>query len=486
MIPIQFRRRGLHLSAALLFSTLAACGGGDGPTQPPGPTGVAVVAGGNMADSVAAQPLQPLLVEVRDTKGKLAAGVQVRFESTLALLNGTNVPLATFAAAAAGPYESVLAMVTDAAGHATAFTRLGNAAGTGTINVTVPALGFSATTPVTVRAGNAARLVALPRDTAVYVGGSYTLRTQVLDRLGNAATGVVTGAPDSARVTFSGGAVTGTGFGRVLLRLAAGSATDSVRVSVVPQGTMLAAGRGGIYTFGLDGSGYRRVVASPTARSPRWFPGGAQFVYGEALSHALVSDLNGVTHPLLPNPGTLTGEVWPHPSRDGQWVYFGGYTPLDGQAYRVKPDGSGLSLVPGVPVTSSTQAHPTVSPQNDRVVYFLDEFTVTLHVRNMQTGAELNAPTAGHAPEWSHGELIAFIDPINYSAGRVRVMAPNGSGNRAIAPGTGYDFGIDWSPDDQWVAVHDAASGLLHVIEVASGRVIPIPFTQGLADPAWR
>ena len=70
-------------SAALL--SLAACGsGGDGPTDPPDPViapGVRAVAGASVADTIDAQPIQVLVVEVRRPDGALARGAVVRFEA---------------------------------------------------------------------------------------------------------------------------------------------------------------------------------------------------------------------------------------------------------------------------------------------------------------------------------------------------------------------------------------------------------------------
>jgi hypothetical protein len=49
-----------------------------------------------------------------------------------------------------------------------------------------------------------------------------------------------------------------------------------------------------------------------------------------------------------------------------------------------------------------------------------------------------------------------------------------------------YAFGIDWSPDDRWIAGYDVASRRLEVVQVATGLRIPLPYSEALSEPAWR
>lgn len=491
MFQIHFARRAMPAVGVLVF--LAACGGGDGPTQPPAPAAVTVAAGNNLADSVGATPVQPLVVEVRQTGGTPAAGVQVQFESSTANA-AAGVASAGLAASAGGDFQPTLTVVTDNSGRAAATLRLGTQVGGGTVTIRVPALSLETVAPFTVQPGAPVQLFVQPRDSAVYVGGSYTLRITTRDRWGNTAgASGTTVVSDSPYVSVSGATVSGGSYGRAQLRVTAGKLSATADVSVVPRGTLLAHGvtSGSIYVFGLDGSGFRRVITDPGARLPRWFPDGQTFVYNVGTGHAYISDLNGVKRPLLADPGALTGELWPHPSRDGQWVYFGGYKDLYGAVYRVKSDGTGAELVPGVPPdASNTQAHPTTSPTGDRVTYFRYDphdspGPLTLRVVNIQTGTLVAPGVQGHAPEWSHGESIAYIGPDAYGMLNLRVMASDGSGSRVVSDGPPLEPGIDWSPDDRWIVASDLMLFKLVLIEVSTGRRIPLPFTNGLGDPAW-
>jgi hypothetical protein len=49
---------------------------------------------------------------------------------------------------------------------------------------------------------------------------------------------------------------------------------------------------------------------------------------------------------------------------------------------------------------------------------------------------------------------------------------------------TGSFSGASWSPNGEWVVAKAAAALIL--VEVATNRVLPLPFGKRLADPAWR
>jgi hypothetical protein len=361
------------------------------------------------------------------------------------------------------------------------------------VAIAVPTLGFSTTATFTIRPGNPARLSLLPADSTLYVGRSYTLRSGVADTWGNVIPGQnVTLTAEGGAATLSGNTLTGQTVGRVRIRAQAGTVTGEVFASVVPEGTLLAAGNDGLYVFGTDGSDFRRVIATQSARSPRWFPNGQQFVYGIGLSHAFVGDLNGGSRPLVTGANPLQAELWPHPSRDGQWVYFGGYSggEFRGYPYRVRADGTGLMLAPGFTPDDFTQGHPSTSPAGDKITYFREvghSRNVFIRVQSMLTGALL-AEVSGHQPEWSHGDSIAYLDTQGNDNGPIRVMASNGTGGRIIGNGTQrYHFGIDWSPTDRWIVARAADNtGRLEIVEVATGLRLPLGFATNLREPAWR
>jgi Tol biopolymer transport system component len=67
------------------------------------------------------------------------------------------------------------------------------------------------------------------------------------------------------------------------------------------------------------------------------------------------------------------------------------------------------------------------------------------------------------------------------------VMRPDGSGLRVVsAAGLSYSGPIDWSPDGRWLVAHASNGSMLHLVEVESSMTLPLPYTAGLSNPAWR
>jgi len=492
-LPIRFPKHLRTAAGALgLFaaSLAAAACENPGSTKKREPAGIRVVSGAGVTDTITAVLPQPLMVEVRDSAGELRSGISVLFEASWEHARGMDHPTVLLSASAPDVYQSSVSALTDATGRAVVRVRMGTVATAGTVSITAPTLGLAGTAAYTINAGAPAQLSVSPADTAVFAGGSYTLRIASTDRWGNATAQTSTVASSGTSVaTASGATIAGQAPGRANLTVTAGTSSRTVAVSVVPQGYLLAARFDGIYGFNLDGSGYKRIAVANGARSPRWFPGAQSFVFSTGLSHAWVSDLNGALRPLVQGANPLAAELWAHPSRDGQWVYFGGYDQgFRGYPYRVRADGTGMQLVPGFTANDRNQSHPSTSPTGDRVVYFFengDSRDVSLRVLNMQTGALTLQGVPGHGPEWSHGDSIGYLDMNGGTSGPIRLMSSSGGGRRVVSPGA-YNFGFDWSPDDRWIAAGDAEANRLEIINVASGLRVPLPYTWGMYDPAWR
>ncbi|WP_420127054.1 TolB family protein [Longimicrobium sp.] len=484
------KHRALLLGVAL--SMAGACRTAPDPRPEPGQVGIAVISGAGQADTVQAQLPRPLVVEVRNDQGRPQAGVAVRFEAAVVEQPGFTVPMVNLSGVTPDNFQPAAEVRTDALGRAAVRVRLGTATGTATVRVTVPTLGFSTTAEYRVAPGRPARTVVLPADTAVYVGGSYALRAVVQDRAGTTTPVPLEAvASDDAAIATAGAAVTGVAVGRTRIMVTVEDEQVPVFVSVVPRGTLAAAGPRGVYVFGLDGSDYRLAVAAQGARSPRWLPDGRRFVFTKGtFGEARVSDLDGATQPLL-RGSVPPAQLWTHPSRDGQWVYFGGYSgpEMRGYPYRVRADGTGVQLLPGFTRDDRNQSHPSVSPAGDRVVYFREEGDsrlVTLRILDLRTGRLVLRDVRGHAPEWSHGDSIAYLDPQGYESGPIRLMASDGTGARPVGDGESYGFGFDWSPDDRWIVAHDMETERLEIIHVATGQRVPLPYSAGLFNPAWK
>jgi Tol biopolymer transport system component len=103
---------------------------------------------------------------------------------------------------------------------------------------------------------------------------------------------------------------------------------------------------------------------------------------------------------------------------------------------------------------------------------------------DLASGASTDLQVRGHQPAWSrNGAQIAFIG----DGSSIRVMNPGGTGVRTVAGSpNSYAFGIDWSPDSQWIVARNSSRGRLEIINAGTGESVPIPSTQGFNGPSWK
>jgi hypothetical protein len=341
-------------------------------------------------------------------------------------------------------------------------------------------------------------VVALPRDTTVYVGGQFQLRALMVNRFGDEY--------PSSHFTFSGldpiaavsgaGVVTGVAFGRARAVVSREQLADTSWTSVVPSGALAVTTRFDstvLFTVNLDGSASMRIGrVDPGVRlAPvAWLPANAGLVYqaldsGPPVTTALyVNDLAGHVRLLE----TLAQE--PRASRDGAWVYF--VNVLNGGAvWRVHPDGTGAQQITAAAGGFAMLGDPDPSPDGTQVAYWRDVngSPDTLYVRNVASGVE-RALVVGQTPRWApSGSQLAYWGPVQREfqlGGAIYVVNADGTGARlASTPGRNYLPGsLDWSPDGRWLIARSDST--LDLIEPATGLTLPISWSANLAFPAWR
>lgn len=481
--------RGLGIFLALC-GTLA-CQDGTGPGDPPG---IHVVEGGSAADTVLATLVQALVVEVRDEQGKVVPGAVVRFSSVMGDAH-PHVPTVWVGPITSTQFSTLVVDSTDARGRAAVLVRLGRLAGMGGVVVTVPVLGLEATVPYTIRPGSAARVVVTPADTAVYAGAEYAIGATATDRFGNPREDAVTFTTSGPAATVSGGTVRAAAVGRGMIVAQVGSRTDTAWVSVVPRGTLVAST--GSYWFpsasatlavvNLDGSGYREITGGGAYR-PAWSPAGDGVVFdrGGAI-HA--TDLSGNARPLVadsPPPGVMH---WARYAPDGASVFFGSSQSPGQLVWRVRSDGTGLEQISTTATYSTAEGHPSPSPDGASLAYYEGGGSdVRIRIRDLATGTVRPALAPGHAPTWSPaGDLIGYHGTEGYDHGSLRVMHPDGSGQRQVsAAGRLYEFGLDWSPDGKWIVARSRSARVIDLVQVETGLTLPLPFTRKLFDPGGK
>jgi hypothetical protein len=327
-------------------------------------------------------------------------------------------------------------------------------------------------------------IVALPRDTTVYVGRQFQARALMVNRYGDEypSSHLTFSGLDSTAPVTSAGVVTGVAFGRARVVVS----REQLAVTTNLDSTLL-------FTVNLDGSTSTRIGrVDPGVRlAPvAWLPANAGLVYqgldsGPPVTTALyVNDLAGHVRLLE----TLAQE--PRASRDGAWVYF--VNVLNGGAvWRVHPDGTGAQQITLSAGGFAMLGDPDPSPDGTQVAYWrgANGSPDTLYVRNLASGVE-RVLVVGQTPRWvPSGSQLAYWGAVQRGVqlgGAIYVVNADGTGARLIStPGRNYLPGsLDWSPDGRWLIARSDST--LDLIEPATGLTLPIPWSANLTFPAWR
>jgi Tol biopolymer transport system component len=433
-------------------------------------SGILIVGGNNQTDTIDGTMPRPLVVH--------AAPHQIIWVTLIT----DNVPVlyaSQFDTADANGNVSITVVAGEHVGSA----QLGLALTGSAVN------GHSDTARYTITPGNTASIRITPHDTAAYVNHPITLADTAVDRLGNRRSDPVSLAIASGSATISGTTVTGTAYSRVAIVGTSGSVADTAYLSVVPHGTLAAAGNTvGIVTFNLDGSGYQ-LVAHQLAGQLRWSPDGTRLVF-DRLGVLDITDLAGNVTTIEAGSGDYTdlNAVY---SRDGQWIYFArvpaGFDPTTGSSlWRIHPDGTGLASL-SVQGTSTSNGLPSPSPDGTQLAYVTYPGGATdVRVLTIATGAYTSLNIRATDPAWSpNSSMIASIISI-LAPGPIGLLDASG-GPGAPVTSNNYLGEFDWSPDGQWLAAANPMTGGIDLINVASGLTLPLAYTNlGLQSPAWQ
>lgn len=332
------------------------------------------------------------------------------------------------------------------------------------------------------------RLVLVPHDTAVYIGGQFQERGSMLNSYGDlyATEHVRYAGLDSGIAVGTTGVVTGLNHARARVMVTRGRFADTGWVSVVPIG-QLALSRmsdpSSVDVMNVDGSGFMSIVASGQfdGGSPSWVPDSAAFIYeyaipgGAGSTRLYVADLSGNTRLLYPSGRD------PRVSRDGSWVYFDNFAEI----WRIRVDGTGAERV-----IMGGDAYPDPSPDGTQVVT-TELFTrrLELAVRTLATGEQRLLGAVGLFPRWSpQGDSIAYwsAPDLTTDDGAIFLIGANGTGARRVsALGRVYTpDGLDWSPDGKWLLARSDST--MDLIQVATGLTLPLGYAGLYFRGSWR
>jgi hypothetical protein len=476
---------------------LAACGASDGtrPEPAPGPPGsIRFISGEDQADTAMATLSSPLVVEVRDSSSRLVRVAPVWFFALpVTGDNGQAVAGATLCSASAigscGPsfYED-----SAFSGRAAATVRLGRVAGTIRIRATVPGTSLADTATFTVRPGAPARLTTSPRDSSAYVGSSYRVIGHVLDQYGNERSGeTITFDGSGAAATMSAdGVFNARAIGRAFALARSGQVVDTAWITVPPRGTIAAlepAAPGGakIVKVELDGSGLKRLAPvndTYYGTEPDWISASeVAFDHGGYNAERIfVVDTTGVVRRLTP-PGTPTFAEGFVAGGPGGVVYFDAWGGGDyGTAiWRVSTPGAMPVRIGPNPHGNANAWQPAPAPDGQRLAY-VDVNRGGLSLLDVASGAMTPLNIAAATPRWSpSGDWIVFG-----AGGTLHLVHPDGTGMTDVAGARPFAPRADWSPGGEWLIARSASR--LELIELKTGRILPLGWATGLIRPAFR
>jgi hypothetical protein len=482
------------------------------------------VVGAGVTDTVDAQLVQALIVEVRASGGGLVKGVLVRLEAQAPDPNPSPYfqpaayVCALDASTCGGPFGGsgeLFTDTTDAEGRVLATVRLGHVAGRAVVKLVVPEFGLEDSAIFTVTPGRPVRFGALAADTTLDIGQTVSLRGRLYDRYDNPlsdATTLSAGPGNAITVDAAAGTVTARDMGTQWVYTRSGSLVDSTRVSVVPAGRLLvwSSLERVVRLINLNGSDERTIVSNvsssmgafprfdPTRHSITLHAGDAAF--GEPTGAVIVVDTTGSPRRDFSAPHGMDMVIATRQLADGTVLVVGrsatDASHPDFSVWRLATDNT-TTFVLALPELGPTYGGADISHNGAKVAYIATPTSSgpELRVLDVASGATTVLEASSTAsPRWSaQDDRVAFLSGSPASGGAVTIINADGSGRRGLG-NFSFSPGISWSPDGTYIVGRDSDnfSGL-RVVRLSDGANTTIRFSPAATgccrdywQPDWR
>lgn len=514
-MTVSPRKARVACSISLIL-LLANCG--DNPAGPGGnKPGVRAVAGAGITDTVDAQPLQALVVEVRGQDGALVSGVVVRFEpkpvdETQPYYSEPTMRVCPLSAPTCGGYGGGLATdTTDARGRAKVTVQMGRVIGPGVVRLTVPEFGLADSATYTITAGAPAAVRAVTADTTLDIGGTMTVSGNVVDRYGNPRTEKTTlsAGPGSAiTLNASTGAVTALDMGTQWVLMRYNALVDSARIRVLPPGRLLlwSSPEQAVRLVNINGSAERTIVtnvASDYGAFPQFdatrqhitLHAGSQS-YGGPSNTLIVIDTTGASRRDIIGFSSIIVTRY---LADGTILVVGlsstdnshpGYS-----LWRVATDNT-ITFVAALPGFGGTYGGVDVSHDGTRVAYLATSSSPSeLRLLDVASGSTTVLDVNANSPRWSAQDdrILYLSTPSGYynNDGVATVINTNGSARKVLGNAL-FSPGMAWSPDGKYIVGRATDYSGMRLVRISDGAAVSLTFPVGTScchdyyQPDWR
>jgi serine/threonine protein kinase len=225
-----------------------------------------------------------------------------------------------------------------------------------------------------------------------------------------------------------------------------------------------------------------------------WTPDGRYFVFQSRGNLWAMREKAGFLQRAGHNPVQLTttgslAPYWPLPSLDGKRLFVSSY---QGHAEFLRYDLKSKQYVPELTGISGIELE--FSKDRKWIVYV--SYPGGALLRSAVNGAEsvrlTSPPFQAGLPHWSpDGTQIAFMGRPAGKPWRIYVVPSDGGTLRQVTNGegggqAGGDSDPSWSPDGTSLVFSGGyATEGLHVVDMRTHRVAPLPGSEGMRSPRW-